>query len=378
MLLGVHLTLLIGPTVPLPAPMLVTEALDEVKVTHKDKGCSGFELTLKMGRSGPADLLDYPLMNLPLLKLNNRVVIIVILSGTPKVLMDGIITNQQHTPSSEPGGSTMTITGDDISLEMDREEKQVEHPAQNEMIIANKILLSYAQYGILPLVIPPMSLDLPLPIERIPVQQATDLCYLKALAKLHGYVFYITPGPAPLTNTAYWGPPVRVGLPQKAITMNMGADTNVEGQINFRYNSLAAKKVEGQVQDRQTNEQMPVKTFASLRIPLALKPDWAINLNKLQTKKMDFSGLNYMQAMAKAQAAFDASTDDTLVGTGQLDTTKYGDLLEPRTLVGVRGAGFNYDGFFYVKNVTHNIKRGDYKQSFTISREGLGSTTPFV
>ncbi len=378
MLLGIHLTLLIGPTVPLPAPMLITEALDKVKVLHKDKGCSGFELTLKMGRSGPADLLDYPLLSLPLLKLNNRVVIIVTLSGTPKVLMDGIITNQQHDPSSEPGGSTMTITGDDISLEMDREEVQVEHPAQNELIIANKILLSYAQYGILPLVIPPMSLDLPLPIERIPVQKATDLCYLKALAKLHGYVLYITPGPVPMTSTAYWGPPIRVGLPQKAITLNMGAETNVEGQINFRYNSLAAKKIEGTVQDRQTNKQMPVKTFASLRIPLALMPDWLINLNKLQTKKMDFSGLNYMQAMAKAQAAFDASTDDTLVGTGQLDTIKYGDLLKPRTLVGVRGAGFNYDGFFYVKNVTHNIKRGDYKQSFTISREGLGSTTPFV
>jgi len=223
-----------------------------------------------------------------------------------------------------------------------------------------------------------MTLDAPLPTDRIPVQKATDLCYLKALAELHGYVFYITPGPAPMTNTAYWGPPVRVGLPQKAITMNMGAETNVEGKINFRYNSLAAKKIEGQVQDRQTNEQMAVKTSASLRIPLALKPDWAINLSKLQTKKMDFSGLNFMQATAKAQAAFDASTDNTLVGTGELDTVKYGDLLEPRALVGVRGAGFNYDGQFYVKSVTHNIKRGDYKQSFTISREGLGSLTPVV
>jgi hypothetical protein len=36
--------------------------------------------------------------------------------------------------------------------------------------------------------------------------------------------------------------------------------------------------------------------------------------------------------------------------------------------------GFNYDGLYYVKSVTHKINMGDYKQSFTITREGLGST----
>ncbi len=375
---GIHLTLLIGPTVPLPAPPMVTEALDKVEVTHQEKKRSGFQITLKMGRSGPTDLQDYPLMKLPLLAVNNRVIIVVTMGGIPKVLMDGIITNQEHAPSSEPGGSTMTVTGEDISLEMDREEKQAEHPAQNELIIATKIILSYAQYGLIPMVIPPLSLDLPLPIERTPVQKATDLRFLKDLAERHGYVFYITPGPVPMTNTAYWGPPIRVGLPQKAITMNMGADTNVEGRINFQYRSLAAQKIEGQVQDRQTNQQLSVKAFASLRIPLAAKPDWLLNLSKLRTRKMDFSGLNYMQAFGRAQAAFDSSTDETLEGTGQLDTISYGGLLEPRALVGVRGAGYSYDGFYYVKKVTHNIKGGDYKQSFTIGREGLGALTPIV
>ena len=47
-------------------------------------------------------------------------------------------------------------------------------------------------------------------------------------------------------------------------------------------------------------------------------------------------------------------------------------------LVGVRGAGEAYDGLYYVNNVTHNIKRGEYKQSFNLSRDGLGSLTPKV
>jgi len=52
--------------------------------------------------------------------------------------------------------------------------------------------------------------------------------------------------------------------------------------------------------------------------------------------------------------------------------------LRPRTVVGVRGAGPAYDGFYYVNSVTHNLKRGEYKQSFTLSRDGLSSPTPVV
>ena len=47
-------------------------------------------------------------------------------------------------------------------------------------------------------------------------------------------------------------------------------------------------------------------------------------------------------------------------------------------LVGVRGAGRTYDGMYYVESVTHNIKRGEYKQSFTLSRDGVVSQTPVV
>ena len=48
--------------------------------------------------------------------------------------------------------------------------------------------------------------------------------------------------------------------------------------------------------------------------------------------------------------------------------------LQARMLVGVRGAGLAYDGLYYVKSVTHNFKRGEYKQSFTLSRNALVST----
>ncbi|HEX9990092.1 MAG TPA: hypothetical protein VGE45_16665 [Chloroflexia bacterium] len=376
MLLGVHLTLLIGPTIAVPAPVQLTEALQSVEVSHSDERQSGFQITFQIGRSGPADLLDYALVSNPLVKPFNRVVVIVTFSATPVVLMDGIITHQQVSPSNQPGTSTMTLTGEDVSVMMDREEKSAEHPAQDETIIALKLIASYAQYGLIPMVLPPPVIDPPIPIERTPVQQATDLQYLKQMAARYGYVFYITPGPAPLTNTAYWGPPVRLGVPQSALTVNMGAETNVES-FNVRNNALEPTMVEGKVQDRTTNQSMPVQTFASLRPPLAAFPAWLVNQANARRVQFRESGVNTAQAFGRAQGITDASID-AVVAEGDLDATRYGNLLQPRGLVGVRGAGYLHDGFWYVKSVTHTIRKGQYKQHFTLSREGLGSTVPMV
>ena len=373
--LGTHLTMLIGPTVPVPAPLRLLEAFDSAKVTHNDEGRSGFQVTFRIGRTS-ADLLDYALLSSPLLRPMNRVVLLVTFNVVPQVLIDGIITDQQFAPGNQPGSSTLTITGEDISVMMDLEEKSVQHPAQPEAVITIKIIANYAQYGLLPEVIPPPSIDIPLPTERVPVQQGTDLEYLQEMASRFGYVFYIKPGPFPLTNTAYWGPPVRAGVPQKAISINMGPNSNADIP-NFRYDSLATTFVTGQVQDRLANQVLPVRTFASTRLPLVSQPAWATQPHT-RTRQFRQSGLSTMQAFTRAQAEIDSSTDRVIKASGELDTARYEALLQPRGLVGLRGAGYSYDGSYYVKNVTHSIRPGEYKQSFTLTREGLGAISPVV
>lgn len=374
--LGIHLTLLIGPTVAVPAPRQLTEALHSVEVTHSDDQRSGFQISFRLGRSGAFDLLGYALLSSPLIKPFNRVILVVAFNATPRVLIDGFITNAQFSPSNEPGASTLTLTGEDVSLMLDMKEKSAQHPAQDETVIALKLIASYAQYGLIPIVIPPLMIDPPIPLERIPVQQGTDLQYLKEMAKRYGYVFYITPGPAPFTNTAYWGPPIRAGIPQSALTINMGPSTNVNS-IQFQNNALAPTTVSGYVQDRMTNTSMPVETFASLRIPLATMPAWLMNLPNVRSTQFRQGGLNVMQAYARAQGTTESS-GDVVTATGELDALRYGSLLQPRNLVGLRGAGYLHDGLWYVKRVTHSIRKEEYKQSFTLAREGLGSTTPVV
>jgi hypothetical protein len=373
--LGINLTLLIGPNIPVPVPMLFTEALRDVEVTHSDEGRSGFQITFAVGRAGRNDLKDYQLINSPLLKPGNRVILIVILQASAKVLMDGIITHQQFLPSMELGASTFSITGEDVSIMMDLEEKSVEHPAQDERIIVTKIVGSYAKYGLIPKVKKPPIVDRPTVTQRIPSQAATDLEYIEKLAERYKYVFYVSPGPVAGTNTAYWGPPIRNATPQKALTVNMGTYSNVNS-INFQNNALSPTTVAGQVQDRKTNKIKSVQAKDSDREDLSQNP--ALNNKSLLRKTQYRQTGEALQAMTRAKSILNSSVDKVIEATGEVDTIRYGDLLELRGVVGLRGVGHNYDGLYYVKSVTHKLRPGEYKQSFTITREGLGTTKQFL
>jgi hypothetical protein len=375
-LLGVRLTILIGSTVAVPAPPVLTEHLENVEVTHADGGRSGFQLTFTAGRSGPEGLVDYPQLLLPLLRAYFRVILVVTFSVVPRVIMDGIITRSELQPGDGPGKAKVQVTGEDVSVMMDLHEVSAEHPAQDETVIANKLILGYAQYGLIPLVIPPKAFDPAIPIERIPVQQGTDLDYLEQMARRHGYVFFVSPGPAPFTNTAYWGPQPRLGIPQKAITINMGPETNAK-LTSFQNDALGPTATTGTVQDRITNQAVPIPPLPPLRPPLATLPAWLVNQPNTRRTQLRASGLNAAQAIGRAQGATDAAADAVSV-EGELDAARYGDVLQARGLVGVRGAGYQHDGFWYVKKVTHTVRPGSYRQAFTLTREGHGSTTPVV
>jgi hypothetical protein len=83
--------------------------------------------------------------------------------------------------------------------------------------------------------------------------------------------------------------------------------------------------------------------------------------------------LSPVQAIAIGLAKA-AKSADSVSGSGTLNVLRYGRVLKARKLVGVRGVGTAFDGLYYVKSVTHKIKRGEYKQSFTLTRNGLIST----
>src|SRR5678815_415683 len=171
MLNGVYLTLMIGPSVPIPAPLPVMEALKSVQV-NSSKDRTGFQLTFTIGKNSPLQLAMLPAGYFdPMI---TRVVIIATMNGLPRVLMDGIVTRHELTPSNDPGQSTLTITGEDLSVLMDVIEIKLLYPAMPVAARVALILAKYAVFGIVPVVVPPIGDAPPLPTDQIPTQTGTD------------------------------------------------------------------------------------------------------------------------------------------------------------------------------------------------------------
>lgn len=374
-LLGAHFNLMIGQGLPRPAPALVMEHFASAEIASSDRERSGFELVFEAGRSGTIAGV-FPIMSEPGLQAGARVVITATIGIRPHVLMDGIIEQAEFKPAEGDTPAKLMVRGKDMGFVMDREEIEAQHPAQGPGEIAMLVLLKYAQYGVIPTVIPPATAERPNPLDRVPMQRATDFAYLTELATAHDAIFTLIPGPAPLTSTAYWGPQPRIGLPQPAITTDMGPETNVTG-LNIENAEAEAGSVSGQVQDRQSGQTIPVQSIVPLRPPLAARPALG-NRSTARSNLFQTNGApTGAQAMGEAQAQSDASLD-TVTVTGDLDTSIYGSILTPRGLVGLRGAGFDHDGLYYVQSVIQKISRGRWTQSFTLNREGVGTTTPVV
>jgi hypothetical protein len=372
MLKGIQLTLLIGPAVPVPAPASVVEAVTQVQINNGGRR-SGFQLTFSVSKRSP--LLTTMLPAGYFDPIVTRVVIVVTLNGMPNVLMDGVVTRHELAPSSEPGQSTLTITGEDLSVLMDIVEIPRLFPAMPEVAQLYLALAPYAAFGIVPLVIPPFVSNVTSPMGKAPTQMSTDYQYMQRMAGQCGYVFYVEPGPAPLQSIAYFGPDIRLPIPQPALSINFDAATNVD-QLSFSLDGLAKKIKVVTVYDPVTMKvpiPLPIPNINILKPPLGLRPT--------PPAKVEFSDSLATLPLAEAAKRIigDLMSSATAIsGNGSLDVLRYGHILRARMLVGVRGAGLAYDGMYFVETVTHSINRGEYKQNFTLSRDGLIASTPVV
>ena len=375
MLKGFYMTLMVGPVIPVPVPQSVLDALTSVKVmtTSEPHAQSGFELTFDLSNKSPLHTIF--LLTGGSLPPVMRVIIVITVNGTPEVLMDGVITKQEVSPGSDAGHSTLTITGVDLTALMDLIEFDgFPYPAMPAEARVALCILKYAVFGIIPLVIPSILINVPIPTEQIPRHEGTDFHYINKLADEVGYIFYIKPGPVPGMNTAYWGPEIKVGVPQPALNINMDAHTNVES-LSFDFD--AEKKVLPVLFIQNLLSKVPIPIpipdITPLNPPLGLIPplpkhiEFITGTAKLTPIQAALIGL------AKA-----ARSSDAVFGKGTLNVLRYGRILKARELVGVRGAGMAFDGLHYVTSVTHHIKKGEYKQDFRLARNGLISTLPKV
>lgn len=371
MLKGVHLSILIGPIVVAPVASEVADALVSAQVTVSAGQRSGFQLVFTYGKE---TAINRVLLPSGYFDPGLRVILVATINSLPAVLMDGLITRQEIAPSNQPGQSRLTVTGEDVSVAMDLIDfSGFPYPAMPPEARVLACIGKYAMFGVIPAIIPSIFPDVPIPTSEIPTHQGTDLAYIRKLAQDAGYVFYVEPGPAPGTNLGYWGPEIRIGVPQPALNVNFDAHTNVES-LSFSQDGLSREQPYIVIHEPATrlNIPVPLPNVSLLKPPLAARPALALKFKKLET-----AHLSPLRAalLGVSQAA---NSTDAVTGSGSLDVLRYGRPLKARQLVGVRGAGPACDGLYYVKSVTHNLKPGEYKQTFSLARDGLVSLFPQV
>jgi hypothetical protein len=214
------------------------------------------------------------------------------------------------------------------------------------------------------------------PLDHFIKQVGTDYKFVTALARQTGAVFYLDPGPTPGNSMAYWGPDLSklFGGPQPALSINFDGMTNLDS-LTFSYDGTLATQYFVTIIEPNTKIPIPipVPNIDLLKAPLAAHaptPVRSENLTPIANESPMGAALAGLGALFK--------TADVISGSGQLDVLRYGRVFKARQLAAVRGAGAYYDGKYYVKSVTHNIKRGEYKQSFSLSRGGVGSSVSTV
>ena len=367
------LSMLAGPGFAVPVPRGTVEALTSVRVLTTSGQRSGFQLTFELSK-------DSPLHTVFLLAGGSlpplfRVILVAVVNGSSQVLADGVVVHCSVTPGNGTDPARLTVIGQDLSAVMDLIPFDgFPYPAMPPEARVLACLLKYAFLGVVPLIVPSVLIDVPIPVERIPRHQGTDYAYVTQLANDVGYTFWVEPGVAPGQSTAYWGPEIKVGSPQPALNVDMDAYTNVES-LELTYDSENATLPVVLIHNQLTKIPIPipVPAITPLNPPLGAIPPIP--------KKLEFiagsAKLSPLQA-ALIGIAKAAKTADVVGARGTLDVFRYGRPLKARRLVGLRGAGPAYDGLWYVTSVTDEIKRGEWKQSFTLARNGLLSTVSRV
>lgn len=367
MLKGIQFQLRVGVRNSAPVPRGTIDALDAIEV-RVEPARATFQLTFVIDRK--TQLLDAFLpTDRPPQQL--RVILAVTISGTPDVLIDGVITHQELNPGSAGAPTTLTVTGEDLTVLMTREELTgtpfagLEPKARVEQVLAK-----YAQWGIQPEVIRPSLHMASSPAQATAQQHGHDLDYIQQLATHVGHVFYLRPTPQPGTTIAYWGPQMRRGTPQRPINVDLDSQTNAEG-LSFTFDHTQREDPQVHVQDPDSKQptQLPPADPTQVDTPLG----------RVQPEAFRKPIINNVANRTPAEATLMAQgiatrSADSVTASGKLSVTRYGGLLRPRELVSLRGAGLAFDGLWWVESVTHAIKRNDYSQSFTLKRNALVSS----
>lgn len=286
-------------------------------------------------------------------------------------LIDGPIVNADSGMSTEPGQSMLTLTVQDNSVFLNREDSIFRFENLLDHEIASQIFGEAEQITSTDIEETPSPTSGSTPVV---VQRGTEMQLLRFLARRQGMHAYVLPGDAPGASVGCFKtfPTEPDGLPLLTLT---GSDRNLTS-FNPR-----------------TNAQRPARVTA-YSVSLL---DKTITRSTSSFDSLDLLGeeQSFQQAENTANQILCPSSEDAVdldravqaealnssfatEVTGSIMSDCYAGVLTPYRIVTVSGVNRRQSGNYLIHQVTHQLTRSGYSQSFTLKRnarsQGAGAS----
>jgi hypothetical protein len=273
-------------------------------------------------------------------------------------LIDGPIVGQQFDLSAGPNESKMSLTiqDDSVLLNRDEEAQLFEDMAPHE--IAQQLFQDHgleAQVDSTPRVSGGPT--------RFIVQRGTAMSLLRELARRHGMCVYVKPGDAPGQSVGLF---VRVDLSTSDLPelLLMGADRNVNS-FQARFDALrptTARAGNLRITDHS------VLSSESLESSLS-------DQGNVAAHGMVTAGVALLARTREETVDLDAATEATVnysswayTANVEVVSDTYASILTPYKVIRVTGVGGYLSGDYLISRVIHTINGEQYKQQLTLRR----------
>lgn len=287
---------------------------------------------------------------------------------SPQCVFDGYVLSWQLQLDRTSSSSTIDLWAQDASLLMNVQDNVVEWSGLTDGEVANAI---FAGYGFAAAAANTEN-DSPAhtPDGHTLLQRATDLQFLRGLARRGGKLCRVACGEAPGERTGYFMQPAVGEQPAAKITLVEPESWTVE-RLQFDWDALRPTEViASQVDlDESAGEGVLVSTGESGLLALDAR-SYATYVG--QPSSLLLSAPADVPELEQRSAAVLSETNFFTRCTGEVDADRLGGILRVGEVVTIEGAGSIHSGNWLVWEIRHSFSLDSFKMSFTLVRNAMG------
>jgi hypothetical protein len=287
----------------------------------------------------------------------------------PQCLFDGLVLSHKLHVARSGTQSTLEVWGEDASWLMNLEEKVKEWADVTDSSVAASI---FGDYDIAPAAANGRD-DSPSHIEskHTLMQRATDIQFLRMLARRNGKLCWVAAGEKPGRRTGYFVRPNLQGTPAAVLSLAGGAEGNIEA-LDFEWDVTRPTAVRARqaVFDKDDADGVGGLTRES-GLPLlaerGLSSFAGRSMTVMLTAAVDGAGELTMrsQSLLRESGWFARCR-------GVADLARVKKVLRPGTVVRVDAAGSVSSGRYFVWSVRHTITQQTHRMAFQLVRNAVG------